>query len=476
MMSKLTPLPFALILLLTFSYAAEAQNKSFPNAIHAKLNFMDYGVLNDEDFKLGQGFEVGYFRNIAPFLNVGVPVKFGLAKLPGTEGNTFTTSVDLVAQLGNMNPEAKVSPYAFGGGGYFVEKFKNGHLQFPFGAGANFRVSRYAFVNVQAEMRISSEENRDNLQLGVGFVTLLHKSDPLPKQPVDTDGDGTPDNLDKCPQASGPASALGCPDSDGDGLTDAEDQCPTEAGTLENNGCPDTDADGVLDKDDPCPDRAGRLNGCPDADNDGIADDDDKCPNEAGPQTNKGCPEKKVEVQTPKVTDRDGDGIPDTEDECPDKAGPFGGCPDTDGDGLADNLDKCPTTPGLIDNFGCPEVKKETKERLAFVTKNVQFETGSALLTRPSYAVLDELKGILAQYPDYKLSISGHTDNIGNVDNNLRLSQERAKACHDYLILKGIAPGRLRSAGFGDQQPIADNNTAQGRELNRRVEFALTLD
>ena len=61
----------------------DAQNTQFPNAIEAKLNFIDYGLLNDDDLRLSQGFEVGYFRNIAPFLNVGIPVKLGLAKLPG---------------------------------------------------------------------------------------------------------------------------------------------------------------------------------------------------------------------------------------------------------------------------------------------------------------------------------------------------------------------------------------------------------
>lgn len=465
MMTKLPLLLFALTLI--FLQPAFAQNKNYPNAIHTKLVFNDFGTLNDEDFHIGQGFEVGYFRNVAPFLNLGVPLKLGLANIPGIDGNTVISSADLVAQLGNMNPEAKISPYAFGGVGYFLEDFQDGHVQFPFGAGANFRISRYAFVNAQLEMRVAQEELRDNLQLGVGFVFLLHKSEPKVLPPSDTDGDGTPDNLDQCPTASGPATTFGCPDTDGDGVIDPNDLCPEQTGLAEFGGCPDTDTDGVPDKDDPCPTRAGRLNGCPDADNDGIADDDDACPNQAGPASNKGCPQK---------ADKDGDGFPDEEDECPDLAGPFGGCPDTDGDGLADNLDKCPTTAGSMDNFGCPEVKKETKERLAYVAKNVQFETGSALLTRNSFTVLDEVFAILQQYPDYKMSISGHTDYTGNTEKNLKLSQERAKACNDYLIVKGIAPARLRYAGFGDTRPVADNATAKGRELNRRVEFELTLE
>ena len=93
-----------------------------------------------------------------------------------------------------------------------------------------------------------------------------------------------------------------------------------------------------------------------------------------------------------------------------------------------------------------------------------------------SFAILDELIGILREYPDYKLSISGHTDDVGDEARNLVLSTDRAKACADYLIFKGIQPERLRSAGFGEARPIASNRTASGRELNRRVEFELIVD
>lgn len=82
----------------------------------------------------------------------------------------------------------------------------------------------------------------------------------------------------------------------------------------------------------------------------------------------------------------------------------------------------------------------------------------------------------MRQYPDYTLSISGHTDDIGNDERNLELSQQRAKACYDYLIFRGIKADRLRHAGFGENRPIAENTTASGRELNRRVEFELILD
>lgn len=452
----------------------DAQNAQFPNAIEAKLNFIDYGMLNDEDLRLSQGFEVGYLRNVAPFLNVGIPFKLGLAKLPGVKENTVTTSLDLIFQIGNMRNDAKLSPYLFGGAGYFLEDFDNGHIQFPFGAGLNFRVSKYAFVNLQAEYRKASEDKRDNMQAGLGFVYLLHKPDPKPVLPPDRDKDGTTDALDKCPDMPGPATAMGCPDTDQDGLGDHEDACPIDPGPVETKGCPDIDGDGFADKDDECPTVAGRWNGCPDSDFDGVPDKNDKCPTEAGTAANGGCPE---------VKDTDGDGVADKDDRCPDQKGMAanGGCPevkekDGDGDGVADKDDKCPNTAGPASNFGCPEVKPEVKERLKFATKAVQFESARAVLKNESFAVLDEVVEIMRQYPDYTLSISGHTDNIGEASKNLRLSESRAKTCYDYLIFRGIKSERLRFAGFGEERPIAENSSASGREQNRRVEFELVLE
>ncbi len=579
---------------LLMSLPMNAQNKEFPNAIHAKINLVDYGALYNGTTRVSQGFEFGYFRNIAPFLNAGVPIKMAVAKLPLETDNRVTTSFDLIFHLENIRETAKISPYLFGGGGVFIENFKKKDIHFPFGAGINFRISKFAFINLQGEFRKAMADNRDNVQFGAGFVYLLHKSEPVfvaPPPPLDTDKDSIPDLVDRCPDKFGPASALGCPDSDGDGLGDVEDQCPTEKGPLETLGCPDSDNDGLADREDKCPtepgpidgcpdtdkdgfanandecpDVAGRWNGCPDTDFDGVPDKDDLCPTDPGKPENKGCPEKKdadgdgfddADDKCPDVagilngcpdkdsdgvadgddacpdtagklkgcpdtdedgvadkddpcptvagktngcpdTDEDGladkddpcpttagkingcpdgddDGVADKDDPCPTVAGKFGGCPDTDGDGVADNLDKCPTSPGTEKDLGCPEIKQETKEKLAFATKNVQFETGKATLKMESYAILDELFNILKQYPDYKLSISGHTDDVGNDEINLQLSSARAKACQDYMLFRGVNPARLRAAGFGESRPIAANTNNAGREMNRRVEFELVV-
>ena len=143
---------------------------------------------------------------------------------------------------------------------------------------------------------------------------------------------------------------------------------------------------------------------------------------------------------------------------------------------MDDSIDRCPFTPGIADNKGCPEIRQETKERLAFAMKSVQFDNGKASLKAVSFSILDEIVEITRQYPDYQLAISGHTDNVGDNDANFNLSTARAKTCYDYIIFRGIKADRLRYAGFGELRPLYENNTAAGRELNRRVEFELTLD
>ncbi len=299
--------------------------------------------------------------------------------------------------------------------------------------------------------------------------------DQCPQQPgtpeqhgcplADDDNDGIPNDQDRCPQLPGSLALNGCPDADGDGIVDIDDLCPQQPGTPEMGGCPDTDADGIPDNEDACPDQAGLLSlqGCPlqDRDHDGIADDQDRCPDEAGTKATGGCP------------DADNDTFADKDDLCPQVPGTQKGCPDTDGDGVFDHLDNCPSTPGSALNYGCPEIEKADRERLDFAAQAVQFETGKATLKAQSYAILDEVVAILKKYPDYEVIIRGHTDNTGSPQANLLLSEERAKSCYEYLVARGIEPERLRYEGVGEREPIADNQTEEGRRLNRRVEFKL---
>lgn len=295
--------------------------------------------------------------------------------------------------------------------------------------------------------------------------------------PLDADKDGVPDGLDKCPNSTPGAqvNTEGCEgDFDNDGVPDALDQCPnTPAGLpVDSTGCPaDADKDGVPDGLDKCPNTPANLSvdntGCPlDFDKDGVPDGLDKCPNTpAGvPVDSTGC-----------SADADKDGVPDALDKCPNT--PAGapvdslGCPmDSDKDGVPDYQDKCPNTlEGVeIDKKGCPKNKKEDLEQLK---KGIQFQTGSAKLTKASYKTLDDIIKLMQKIKSAHLEVQGHTDNTGSAETNKKLSQERAQAVVDYFLQKGIESDRVRAVGYGPDKPIASNKNKKGRAKNRRVEL-----
>ncbi|MCX7606965.1 MAG: DUF5723 family protein [Bacteroidia bacterium] len=286
----------------------------------------------------------------------------------------------------------------------------------------------------------------------------------------DRDGDDIPDKEDACPNEAGLAKFKGCPDRDGDDIPDKEDACPDERGLARFQGCPDSDNDGVPDREDQCPQLAGLIayKGCPDSDGDGLPDPEDACPQQAGPVSFKGCP------------DSDGDGLPDQEDKCPDRPGPKEnkGCPlaDQDGDGVLDKEDDCPFTPGPKTNRGCPEIPREQKRILDLAFRNLEFETGKAIIRERSLPYLDTLAQLLVDNPTYKLKISGHTDNQGKLEANMRLSKARAEAVRNYLVSQGVSADRFIVEYFGPLRPVASNATPEGRARNRRVEMKVVFE
>ncbi len=116
-------------------------------------------------------------------------------------------------------------------------------------------------------------------------------------------------------------------------------------------------------------------------------------------------------------------------------------------------------------------VKKLEKSLAGFSAENIEFETGSSVIRKKSYPVLDKLVALLKEYPEVKIEIAGHTDSKGNPKFNLDLSRRRAEAVKKYLAEHGITADRLIAKGYGSSKPIADNNTPEGRKKNRRVEF-----
>jgi outer membrane protein OmpA-like peptidoglycan-associated protein len=431
-----------------------------------------------------------------------VPLKVGFARFPTNsrqpEGGTrdFVTSGDLLLQHSLFRPDRFIfNPYFhFGLGTLHNWESENWDLNMPIGIGVNIRLAEDFYLNAQTQYR-ESNNKRSGWHHGVGvLLNFGNQVPPPPPPPADRDGDGIPDLTDacpdeigtsalngcpdrdgdtiadkddKCPDVAGVSTLMGCPDRDLDGIADADDACPDQKGVVAFKGCPDTDGDGIQDKDDKCPREKGTaaLKGCPDTDGDGIADSDDACPKEKGPAATKGCP------------DADADGVADKDDACPNKKGDpaHKGCPDTDKDGTYDHEDRCVDKPGPASNKGCPELKKEDKKKLDNVIRNVQFETGKATLLTKSYTVLDEVVKLMSDYPEYSLAISGHTDSQGDDKTNQTLSEQRAKACYDYLVSKGVAAARMSHTGYGETKPIADNATKAGRDANRRVDFDLSV-
>jgi OmpA-OmpF porin, OOP family len=122
-----------------------------------------------------------------------------------------------------------------------------------------------------------------------------------------------------------------------------------------------------------------------------------------------------------------------------------------------------------------PSATAETQGKLDSLLEQdvVEFNTASADLTAHGRSVLDQVATLLAASPAAFCEIQGHTDSQGNADANRDLSYRRAIETKNYLVNKGIAPDRLTTKGLGDAQPIASNETAEGRRKNRRINFVL---
>jgi len=184
-----------------------------------------------------------------------------------------------------------------------------------------------------------------------------------------------------------------------------------------------------------------------------------------------------------RAVDSDGDGLADDKDACPSTpASTADGCPpaapvvqtDSDGDGVYDAQDECSgTLEGLkVDAKGCA-VETVDGQAQSIVLKGVTFLPGSATLTTDAKGVLDTAAAALSGQKSLNVELGGHTDSQGKDSANQALSQKRADSVRQYLMDKGIEGERMTAVGYGETQPIADNNTPAGRAENRRVEFKI---
>ena len=443
-----------------------------------KLSIGLSGGLNEYKGDLGNGLfkfkpinplgALSLSTYVSPSFNLGIQGSFGKFGYKGSYlnplmdatqdiefgGNKYNGFMFLEYKLNNgylLSKESKFAPFLTAGIGLagYLENNNDGMIQpfpvdliTPVGAGLKFQFTDNLALQYKYLYSFTNHDEHDLTRMvdkndGYG-QHLLGVVISLGAKAKDTDGDGVVDKKDMCPDtpAGVQVDASGCPlDRDGDGIADYQDECPDVPGLKALNGCPDSDGDGVTDSKDLCPDTPA-----------GVKVDA------------KGCP-----------LDRDGDGVADYLDKCPDVVGVplFNGCPDTDGDGVPDYKDKCPTVAGPVENNGCPEEAHVLVQSL----EGIQFEFDSDVIKPESYPTLDAAVETLKSKTEFNLDVSGHTDNIGDDAYNQNLSERRANAVVKYLTDKGISAARLKAAGFGETQPVAENETPEGRAKNRRVDF-----
>ena len=383
----------------------EGQNYVVPMATGVWVD--DDRVLDDEI-----GFHLGIGRAVSETWNVELNVTGSQHDGP-IDADFFGVGIDAMRV---WYRERMISPYLLFGAGHLETDFEgaaedDSNIMGSLGVGflTDFGASPVA---LRTELRLRGGFGEGNeLIAGLG----LHFPFGAKAAPADSDGDGVPDERDRCPgtPAGTPVDEYGCErDSDGDGVPDSRDKCP------------DTPRGAEVDED-----------GCePDSDGDGVPDSRDKCPD------------------TPPGAEVDEDG-----------------CElDDDGDGVVNSRDRCPDTrPGArVDVNGC-ELTEEIRLR------GVHFAFDSAEILPGAERVLDDSAETLRRYPDLVVEVAGHTDSVGTDAYNLDLSQRRAESVRQYLIDKGVDSGNLSAKGYGESQPIESNDTEEGRDENRRVNLRI---
>lgn len=479
MLHRLFCLPFLMLLFYSHGYS---QNKSYAVSIH--FAGIDYYGLQTGHYFLHQNksqqrkvywdpaLQTTFTNSMTPRFAMHTALTFSGLQMPllkndsnyialkeASAASTPKRNLPFIALDAGISysfikaDKGFLHPFAKAGIGYYAHSAGGGITTF-FGIVCDIKISKQVALSVQSDGHYSlSNRYQSRLQHALGLKFCLGScSKNSPKIPTSEKVGKSPSKVRDFISTLSPAKPMPR-DADGDGIMDEEDRCPMLAGTKEWNGCPDRDNDHIPDHKDSCPDLAGPLvlNGCPDKDGDEVTDDKDKCPDIKGLVA-------------------------------------LGGCPDSDTDGIADILDKCPSTfAKTVD--GCPEPpviepptplidavqlrQKESAKRVREAAKQILFQPNSFTVDSSVFFALDTIASILKADSLLLLDIEGHTDSSGNAEKNLQLSQNRADACKEYLIQKGIEEHRISSVGYGDMNPISDNNTPEGRSANRRTDFLL---
>lgn len=437
----------------------------------------------------------------------GLEVGFGVGILEAVDKRDFFSSVIFpfdVSFIVHPISEGKILPYLFGGIGIAFLDYSERNIQrlpriprgqespattyLPVGLGAEYYLNDQSAIGVRGTYSLGFSDHLDDFNNGGGndsywnitltlFAFLRAVDNDIDKDGLlndeekqigtdprnpDTDGEGLRDGEEVRTYKTNPLNK----DTDGDNCNDKEEVVTYKTDALKK----DTDGDGLGDCDEILTHKTDPFKA--DTDGDGLSDGDEVLQYHSdpiNPDTDGDGLTDGEEVLTHKTdptrVDTDGEGLNDYDEVMKYRSNPL--IPDTDTGGVDDAKE---VQLGLNPTDSADDVPMiSIGERV--ILEGVNFETGKTVLLPSARLVLDEVAASLQSFLTAEVAIHGHTDNVGAVKYNMKLSQGRADAVKNYLITKGIPGVRIATKGFGYTKPIADNSTPDGRAKNRRIEF-----
>ncbi len=401
----------------------------------------------------------------------------------------------------HLTPGKRVSPYLYAGGGLIFYKLKDWNntvvlsgkstYVVPLGFGLEIFASKKVSVVVEGGYRLMddktdflSSNKMDGWAMGKTGVNIFFGSSDAddddndgltngeerrlgtdPENP-DTDGDGLKDGEEVNRYRTNPLQV----DTDGDGLKDGDEVLVYKTDPTKS----DTDGDGLSDGDEVLKYHTDPLK--LDTDGDGLIDGDEVLKYHTDPlkvDTDGDGLSDWDEVKTyntdPTKADTDGDGLSDGDEVKKYHTNPLKA--DTDGGGVNDGVEVQRGTDPLNPK---DDVKKETiilERGKTVILEGVNFASGSAVISPSSVRTLDKAYNALLGNPGVVVEIAGYTDNVGNPQMNENLSARRAQSVKNWLVKRGVSANRLTTVGKGMRDPIAPNDSPEGRAQNRRIEF-----
>lgn len=475
------------------------------------------------------GFELSKVVELQAALGYGIYSGRGYSKKVEQDAGDYESSLTPITLRLKINPfnRNKWNPYIYIGTGtakYTLNKIpqissrrqadtSGWFVIFPIGVGAEVKLSKKLLLDISLGGAMTSTLDLDgyrgeanslydsyfNLSFGLSWIGESCKSDrdndgltkceeqALGTDPekADTDGDGLKDGEEVNIYKTNPLSV----DTDGDGLSDYDEvkkynTDPNKADTdgdglndydeimiyKSNPNVADTDGDGISDGDEVLKYKSDPLK--VDTDDDGLTDYDEIFKYKTDPLN----------------ADTDGDGLSDKDEIINYRTDPLKA--DTDEDGLNDFQEVViygtdpllkDTDGGSVDDgtevnrgtdpFNPYDDVEEVKVGVPIVLEGIYFAKGKATITAGSEETLNLALKTLQEHKDIVVEISGHTDNVGGKKYNKDLSQRRANAVKEWLVNKGIESNRIFAVGYGQDRPIAPNNSEENKQKNRRIEF-----